>query len=173
MFVMRRAGENGAVKVENHRIVGCGPEYSYENPGQGRTGYEIRALSRLDFSDDPDKRRLYHKIKPQEDDCLSAMSYEPLELLYAQEMFSAFMWAVAKALPEPFEKTLGLGLLGASSNVYCHLCPQKDCSQILTLLLNWEDNTPLNTSRNVNGRRPLMRICGCIEWEKHFRAQAP
>ncbi|CAM1508997.1 Fc.00g027360.m01.CDS01 [Cosmosporella sp. VM-42] len=82
------------LEVENHRIVGCcsDPSGAPQHLDK-RTRYKSCRLTSLSFDD---KTKAANTI-------LATESYSPLKLLYAQDMFSAFMWAVAQTPTKTFE----------------------------------------------------------------------
>ncbi|KAH7013118.1 hypothetical protein EDB80DRAFT_364139 [Ilyonectria destructans] len=111
--------EEGPLEVENHRIVGYGmdpsededdsatlkehktddggsdPGLAYQQLNNQTRQYNRRELAKLSFDEtDLSKGRTGHTH-------LAIESYSPLELLYAQDMFSAFIWAAAKTLSDP------------------------------------------------------------------------
>ncbi|KAF4997521.1 hypothetical protein FDECE_12051 [Fusarium decemcellulare] len=84
------------LEVPNHRIVGCGSRENCAPPElSGQARYQSSPLSKL---------YLIEKTEtlPRADDLLRAYlaveSSTPLKLLYAQDMFTAFMWSVAKTM---------------------------------------------------------------------------
>jgi ankyrin repeat protein len=95
-----REDDGGILEVENRRIVGYGsdPSRASQEPGK-RTRYESHELAKPSF--DPADQ---HVSKGKATNVLLATeSYNPLKLLYTQDMFSAFMWAAAKTLTDPIK----------------------------------------------------------------------
>lgn len=91
---------SGTLELENHRIVGCGPTSNDVTQTVGnQTRYRSLELKKLSFSLD-DKRDLEKGIYSG---LLATESHQPLKMLYSQDMFSAFMWAAAKAMPDPIQ----------------------------------------------------------------------
>ncbi|KAF4466026.1 ankyrin repeat [Fusarium albosuccineum] len=86
--------------VPNHRIVGCGSRENCTSPAlPGQARYQSSPLSKLHL----DGQREKTETLPRADDSLraylAAESSVHLKLLYAQDMFTAFMWSVAKTMP--------------------------------------------------------------------------
>ncbi|RYP78372.1 hypothetical protein DL771_000557 [Monosporascus sp. 5C6A] len=93
--------KEGALEVENHRVVGCvgqqaegkGEEYDTNSTSQLETrstryNSQDASFELPNVSDDVDAGNAF----------LATESYDPLQLLYAQDMFAAFMAAAAKTL---------------------------------------------------------------------------
>ncbi|KAJ3534758.1 hypothetical protein NM208_g7414 [Fusarium decemcellulare] len=83
-----------------HRIVGCGSRESCTSPAlAGQARYQSSPLSKLYL----DGQREKTETLPRADDSLrtylAVESSVPLKLLYAQDLFTAFMWSVAKTMP--------------------------------------------------------------------------
>ncbi|KAK7420559.1 hypothetical protein QQX98_002758, partial [Neonectria punicea] len=77
--------DDGRIEVERHRIVGSGNSMTdlssgYRHVADGEGANTLLAIE----------------------------SYAPLELLYAQDMLSAFIWAAAKTLTDPIEGGAGI-----------------------------------------------------------------
>ena len=81
------AEANNAVEVEPHRVV----------------GFASSAFPCVNSSS-ADKYRCYRATtnSPGQDTALAVESFAPLKTLYAQYMFSSFMWSAAKKLEQPF-----------------------------------------------------------------------
>ncbi|KAH6847821.1 hypothetical protein B0I37DRAFT_152071 [Chaetomium sp. MPI-CAGE-AT-0009] len=88
------------IEVERHRIVGHAPERrpASQKPGE-QTRFKTRELMKPSFHS-TDKHLGEGETAGA---LLAAASYGPLKLLYAQDMFSAFMWALAKTLTDPIK----------------------------------------------------------------------
>ncbi|KAJ4016132.1 hypothetical protein NW758_015116 [Fusarium oxysporum] len=93
-------------EVEGHRIVGSGVHYRFEdnNPSLGPSETEITSTT----SPEPIGAEMSHadnvSTGANEDSrkmLLVTESYSPLKLLYAQDIFSVFMWTAARLLPDP------------------------------------------------------------------------
>lgn len=82
--------ENGTMKVENHRIVGYG----------GRQSIRVARYDGTEASLSPD--HTYHR-KIDEGALLASETYDSLELLYAQDMFTEFMQSVAEKMARAIE----------------------------------------------------------------------
>lgn len=82
-------------EVQNHRIVGCcSRQSSTAQSSCGRTRYQSSPLPKIDFGS---KHRA--AISTAADGFLAVESFIPLKLLYAQQIFTAFMWSAAKVMP--------------------------------------------------------------------------
>ncbi|KAH7243933.1 hypothetical protein B0J15DRAFT_451668 [Fusarium solani] len=88
------------LEVENHRIVGCGSSpIDASRELDKRTRYRSCELAKPSFEsaqEDIGEERATKAV-------LATESHGPLKLLYAQDMFSAFMWAAAKTLKKPLK----------------------------------------------------------------------
>ncbi|KAH0561959.1 hypothetical protein GP486_003336 [Trichoglossum hirsutum] len=82
--------DGGHTEIDRHRVVGYGSRIADSKEPQ-LAAYETRELPKLNDS----------SIHMQEDEILAAVLDIPLNLLFAQEMFSAFMQVVAKKLEGP------------------------------------------------------------------------
>ncbi|KHO10746.1 hypothetical protein MAA_11655 [Metarhizium robertsii ARSEF 23] len=82
--------ENGTMKVENHRIVGYG----------GQQSIRVARYDGTEASLSPDDT--YH-CKIDESALLASETYDSLELLYAQDMFTEFMQSVAEKMARAIE----------------------------------------------------------------------
>ncbi|KAK1770501.1 ankyrin repeat-containing domain protein [Phialemonium atrogriseum] len=103
ILAVKKAKE-GMLEVENHRVVGRRQQLG--KPGNDRSGTNSTSQhkihpTRFDVAnmkvDDEDDDKVDKVDDVDEDRLLAIESHEPLKLLYAQDMFSAFMWAVAKS----------------------------------------------------------------------------
>ncbi|KAH6716219.1 hypothetical protein BKA61DRAFT_340190 [Leptodontidium sp. MPI-SDFR-AT-0119] len=91
--------DGSTIEVETHRIVGYISNSSSGPPAKTRTRmYKARKPPESPNEDPPnhpaDDREMANTI-------MAAESYIPLKTLFAQYMFSAFMWAAAKTMEEP------------------------------------------------------------------------
>jgi ankyrin repeat protein len=87
--------DDGILNVENHRVVGCGPSHCRASAEPGETTYkgkEVETVSLWQFG--------RHNQEAEATHALATESYEPLRLLYAQDMFSAFMWAATMSMTD-------------------------------------------------------------------------
>jgi hypothetical protein len=80
-------------RIKNHRVVGCGP---------------VPGASSQNSSDQKAERRFGQINGPllarqARDIFLANETYDVLKQLYAQDMFSAFMWAAVKTMEAPLE----------------------------------------------------------------------
>lgn len=82
--------ENGTMVVENHRIVG------YE----GQQGIRVARYNGTEASFSPDNA---YDCEIEESTLLASESYDSLELLYAQDMFTKFMQSVAEKMTRAIE----------------------------------------------------------------------
>ncbi|KAM0420369.1 hypothetical protein ACHAPT_011788 [Fusarium lateritium] len=80
--------------VQNHRIVGCGSTTSPALSGESR--YQCSPLPKFGKRQKPETSP---KTEGSLRTYLAAEVSIPLKLLYAQELFAAFIWSVAKAMP--------------------------------------------------------------------------
>ncbi|KLU85217.1 hypothetical protein MAPG_04247 [Magnaporthiopsis poae ATCC 64411] len=89
--------DSGMLEVENHRIVGfgSGAGIASQKPG-GQTRYTSWDLATFNL-------HLTGGSVGGKETLLATESYDALKLLYAQDMFSAFMWAAAKTLVAPLD----------------------------------------------------------------------
>ncbi|SPN96794.1 uncharacterized protein DNG_00314 [Cephalotrichum gorgonifer] len=87
--------ENEAVKLEvqNHRIVGCGSNSNRSQHLDGRTRYNSWEMpTRFDSED------MQAGDGETENTLLATESQDSLQMVFAQDIFSAFMWAMAKTM---------------------------------------------------------------------------
>ncbi|KAM5353012.1 hypothetical protein ACJZ2D_017120 [Fusarium nematophilum] len=93
--------KDGMLEVANHRVVGCGsgPEIASQYPSDQTQKYKSRELEKLSF----DQAGKLVDGEGTGYDLLATESYDRLKLVYAQDMFSSFMWAAAKTLTTPVE----------------------------------------------------------------------
>ncbi|KAH0596363.1 hypothetical protein MHUMG1_05479 [Metarhizium humberi] len=82
--------ENGTMVVENHRIVGYG----------GQQGIRVARYNGTEASFSPDNA---YDCEIEERTLLASESYDSLELLYAQDMFTKFMQSVAEKMTRAIE----------------------------------------------------------------------
>ncbi|KID82395.1 ankyrin repeat protein [Metarhizium guizhouense ARSEF 977] len=82
--------ENGTMVVENHRIVGYG----------GQQGIRVARYNGTEASLSPDNA---YDCEIEESTLLASESYDSLELLYAQDMFTKFMQSVAEKMTRAIE----------------------------------------------------------------------
>ncbi|CAH0055787.1 unnamed protein product, partial [Clonostachys solani] len=87
--------DSSRIQVEPHRVVGSGYSATHHP-----VGYRIWKSSPTPPKDKLDKHVGEGEARNV---FLATESHDPLNLLYAQDMFSAFMWAVAKTLTHPIE----------------------------------------------------------------------
>lgn len=96
--------DTGSIEVEAHRVVGLASDWnSGSRTNTGILHYNYRKLSRSASETD--------SAYPARDGeaanaLLATESYSPLKTLYAQHMFSVFVWAAVKtmeAIPSPAE----------------------------------------------------------------------
>ncbi|KAF7552239.1 hypothetical protein G7Z17_g4467 [Cylindrodendrum hubeiense] len=103
--------KDGTLQMENHRVVGCGGQQVGGNSTKGSitnsTSQQDIRLTRYKTRNDLDKDEDYRLFATE--------SYSSFKLLYAQDMFSAFMWAVAKTLPDPIKGRSNIRLDDSSS----------------------------------------------------------
>ncbi|KAJ2895143.1 hypothetical protein MKZ38_006860 [Zalerion maritima] len=99
--------EKDVLEVKHHRVVGCGRQQVGQN---GSRGSSASSMSQQDIhstrygSTEPNFEVANVGIgKDTRNALLATASYDPLKILYAQDMFSAFMWAMAKRLKDPME----------------------------------------------------------------------
>ncbi|KAH9206686.1 hypothetical protein DL95DRAFT_450718 [Leptodontidium sp. 2 PMI_412] len=91
--------DGSAIEVETHRIVGYISNSSSDPPTKTRTRmYKAQKPSESPNEDPPDHQADDREMASM---IIAAESYTPLKTLFAQYMFSAFMWAVAKTMEEP------------------------------------------------------------------------
>jgi len=92
--------DDGTLEVEDRRIVGCGSGSGGASQKPVRLArYKTGELAKFSFdlADNHDSEGgARHSL-------LGTESYDSLKLLYAQDMFSAFMWAAAKTLEDSVE----------------------------------------------------------------------
>jgi ankyrin repeat protein len=79
--------EGGKLEIEHHRIVGFGDSAS----DIWKTRGDHNCANKRGFS-----KRPMQDSSDQQERCLAAISETDLKLSYAQHMFSAFMWTIAK-----------------------------------------------------------------------------
>ncbi|KAI8682397.1 hypothetical protein NCS56_00362300 [Fusarium sp. Ph1] len=85
----------GLLDVQNHIVIGCCPRQSRTAQSlHGRTRYQSSPLPKIDFGS---RRRA--AIDTAVNEFLAVDSFIPLKLLYAQQIFTAFMWSAANAMP--------------------------------------------------------------------------
>ncbi|KFG86493.1 hypothetical protein MANI_109817 [Metarhizium anisopliae] len=82
--------ENGTMVVENQRIVGYG----------GQQGIRVARYNGTEASFSPDNA---YDCEIEENTLLASESYDSLELLYAQDMFTKFMQSVAEKMTRAIE----------------------------------------------------------------------
>lgn len=91
----------GMLEVASHRVVSSGfsPETTLQTPGDNPQKYRTQNMEELNFEESGklvNAERTGYAL-------LATESYDSLKLVYAQDMFSSFMWAVAKMLTAPVE----------------------------------------------------------------------
>ncbi|RYP44949.1 hypothetical protein DL768_008642 [Monosporascus sp. mg162] len=91
--------DKGMLKVENHRVVGCGSNPSGTCPKPGETRYNSQDMAKVSFG----PANKHGGEGGARYAFLATESYSPLKLLYAQDMFSAFVWAAAETMTRPVE----------------------------------------------------------------------
>jgi hypothetical protein len=83
---------NTILELEKHRVVGCGPRSSNTSPRlNDLVRYRCRELT----------PGLHSANAPGT--FFATQASVPLKLLYAQDVFTSFMWAVAKELGSPID----------------------------------------------------------------------
>lgn len=93
--------DEGMLEVASHRVVGSrfSPETTIQTPGDNPQKYRTQNMEELNFEESGklvNAERTSYAL-------LATESYDSLKLVYAQDMFSSFMWAVAKMLKAPVE----------------------------------------------------------------------
>ncbi|PNP60634.1 hypothetical protein FNYG_14637 [Fusarium nygamai] len=83
------------IEVESHRIVGSGNRTT-DLPSTYRIWQPSQTTGHDTTNPHVEEGKAANAL-------LATESYSPLKLLYAQDMFSAFMWATAKTLTKPIE----------------------------------------------------------------------
>ncbi|RSL84277.1 hypothetical protein CEP51_003995 [Fusarium floridanum] len=88
------------LNMQSHRIVGCGSRASGPFAAlHGKTLYRSSPLHKLDFGSHGEEPTAIPGAEDSPRTYLAAEWSVPLTQLYAQEMFAAFMWSVAKTMP--------------------------------------------------------------------------
>ncbi|RSL44714.1 hypothetical protein CEP54_014574 [Fusarium duplospermum] len=88
------------LNMQNHRTIGCGfRESSHSAALPGQTLYQSSSLRKLDFDSHGEEAAAIPRAEGSSRTYLAAETSGPLKLLYAQEIFAAFMWSMAKTMP--------------------------------------------------------------------------
>ncbi|KAK3341780.1 hypothetical protein B0T25DRAFT_511143, partial [Lasiosphaeria hispida] len=91
--------KSSTVEVEAHRVVGFA--FNAISPPPPSSDLDICQYRRKSL--EPSCKDVEPSESPCKDAPLAVESYSPLKTLYAQYMFSAFMWTAAKTMEEPIK----------------------------------------------------------------------